>query len=325
MPIHVLDPGFLTTVQDLGRQGFERFGVPVSGAMDRFALMAANALVGNPWEAAGLEAALVGPTLQFEEEAAVAVTGTGFSLYVQGQRVPAWTAVRVPAGSTVRLENTTGSGWGTLAIGGGLDVPVVMGSRSTYLRGKFGGLEGRPVAAGDRLAVGAARQQPASVAGRELPARLRPAYRPDPVVEVILGPQETAFSAAGLETFFSAEYEVAPDSDRMGYRLAGPAIEHRGSADILSDGIVFGSVQVPANGQPIIMMSDRQPTGGYTKIATVISADLPLLAQCPLDGGRVRFRETTVEAAQDRYRALLRGLQSGIIDPDDELALWASG
>ena len=325
MPISVLDPGFLTTVQDLGRWGYERFGVPVSGAMDPFALRAGNALVGNPWGAAALECTLLGPTLNFAEDALVALTGTGFELYLGEQRLPAWTAALVRAGSTVRLVNAAGSGWGYLAVAGGIDVPAVMGSRSTYLRGRFGGLEGRALQAGDSLPVGRSDRRPGSLAGRELPARLRPAYSSAPVVEVILGPQEAAFTGAGMEAFLDGEYTVSSESDRMGYRLVGPQIAHRSGADILSDGIVFGSVQVPASGQPIVLMSDRQTTGGYTKIATVVSADLPLLAQCPAESGRVRFRATTPAAAQERYRAQLRALQTGIVDPDDELALWAAG
>jgi len=321
MHLEVLDPGFLTTVQDLGRPGYERFGVPVSGAMDAFALMAGNRLVGNPVNAAGLETALIGPELQVEEDCVAALTGTGFEMEIQpprqaGWKCPAWTAVYIRGGSHLRLTALTSTGWGYLAITGGIDVLPVMASRSTYLRGNFGGFNGRRLEAGDLLPIAPVPVDLHSLAGRHLPPQMRPAYSTIPTIEVILGPQAVRFTQAGLETFFSSSYAINLESDRMGYRLEGTRVEHRGSADILSDGMAPGSIQVPGSGQPVIAMSDRQTTGGYAKIATVVSADLPLVAQCPIGKGALRFKPTGIEAAQARYRAMLRNLE-GIEEGND--------
>jgi antagonist of KipI len=208
-----------------------------------------------------------------------------------------------------------------LAVAGGIASAPVLGSRSTYLRGGFGGVTGRALKAGDVLPLGFDRAggHLAARAARELARnlerlrRLLPAYSDEPTVAVVPGPQTEAFSPKGLESFFAGEYLVSPTADRMGYRLQGPAIGHRGpdqraSADIVSDGIVLGAVQVPADQQPIVMMADRQTTGGYPKIGVVASADIPVLAQCLAGKSRVRFQETTVEEAQHRYRRLMGGL-----------------
>lgn len=313
MALQVIEPGFLTTVQDLGRQGYERFGVPVSGAMDAFALRAANQLAGNPIDAAVLEFAMIGPVIQTREDCLVALTGVGFELSVTQPSpkskpstwaCPAWTAVWVSKDAVLSPAAAGDSGWGYLAVSGGIDVPQVLGSRSTYLRGQFGGFKGRKLEAGDVVQVLPAEGNYRSLAGRTLPLTGRPAYNSTTEVEVILGPQSDHFTRDGMETFLGSEYQVSLLSDRMGYRLAGPPIEHSTSADILTDGIALGSIQVPANGQPIVALSDRQTTGGYAKIATVISADLPVLVQCPLGKGRIRFKPTTVQAAQYRLRTL---------------------
>jgi antagonist of KipI len=306
MTLLTLDPGFLTTVQDLGRQGCERYGVPVSGAMDRLALMAANALVGNPLGAAGLEFALSGPTFQVSGQGClVAAGGRGFSLRVGGRPIPPWMAAWARAGEPITLQ-PAGSGWGYLAVGGGINVPLVMGSRSTYLRGSFGGLEGRSLQAGDALPVGPGGDY--DRAGQELPQALRPAYSDRPLLDVILGPQDSAFTEAGLKAFLGEEYTLTPACDRMGYRLAGPRIAHLKGADVLSEGIPLGAVQVPGDDQPIVLMADRQTAGGYTKIGVVSSASLPLLAQCPPGTGKVRFRAVSVEEAQQKWRGILEVL-----------------
>ena len=315
MPVHftTLFPGFLTTVQDLGRAGYARLGVPGSGAMDRVALMAANALVGNPPGAAGLECALLGPALQADADCLAAAAGRGIELEVGGRRLPAWMAAWVRPGEMVALRATDEAAWGYLAVSGGIDVPPVMGSRSTYLRGGFGGLEGRALRAGDWLAVGQAGApvDPYERAGLELAEELRPPYSDHPLIDVVLGPQAEAFSQAGLEAFLEGEYALTPACDRMGYRLEGPPIARRGGADLLSEGIALGSVQVPGDGQPIVLMADRQTAGGYPKIAVVTGASLPLLAQCSPGRGRVRFRAVTVEEAQQKWRSLWASLYPG--------------
>ena len=312
MALKVVEPGLLTTVQDLGRRGYERFGVPVAGAMDGYALRAANGLVGNPWDAAGLEITIVGPKLQATQNCLVAVTGGDLGLRVKGRKMPLWTALYVRRGWTISFEGRQRGCRAYLAVAGGIAVPPIMGSRATYLRGGFGGYQGRALRGGDVLPVGEPACSLLDRAGQQLPEGVRPHYSDAPTLEVILGPQDDCFAEEGIATFLSGEYAVDPISDRMGYRLEGPVVAHKTSADIVSDGIVLGAVQVPANGQPIVMMADRQTTGGYTKIATVVCADIPLLAQCLPGRSRMRFRATTVQAAQARYRNLLTALGKGL-------------
>jgi biotin-dependent carboxylase-like uncharacterized protein len=319
--LEVIEPGLLTTVQDMGRRGHEAVGVPVAGAMDPFALHAANWLVGNAPTAAGLEITISGPKLQANTDCLIAVGGADLGLRINGRQIPPWMSAYVRRGWRIEFSGLVKGCRAYLAVAGGIDVSPVLGSRSTYLRGEFGGLEGRALRSGDILQIGrnvGSGHLPAR-AGRELtgdPAqlqRLLPAYGEEPTVEVIPGPQSEAFSTAGIETFFSEEYLVSPTADRMGYRLQGPPVRHEGpdpraSADIVSDGIVLGAIQVPADEQPIVMMADRQTTGGYPKIGVVASADIPLLGQCRPGLGKVCFRETSVEEAQDRYRRQMKGI-----------------
>lgn len=316
MTLGVVDPGFLTTVQDLGRTGQQRFGVPVSGAMDRLALIAANFLVGNIPSAAGLEAALVGPVFQAQDDCLVAAAGVGAGLEVEGQLLPMWMAAFVRRGWQVRLVCRPEGGWAYLAAAGGLDLPLVMGSRSTYLRGSFGGVSGRSLRSGDSLPVGLVEPGRFLLAGQSLSAAYRPLYCDSPRVAVLPGPQQEAFTAHGIAAFFNSSYRIRADSDRMGYRLQGTPVEHTRAADIISQGLAQGAVQVPADGQPLVAMSDHQTTGGYTQIAVVASADLPLLAQCPFESGEVRFYPTTLEEARVRYRRLLGDLRNGILGLD---------
>ena len=296
----VIESGFLTTIQDAGRFGWARFGVPRSGPMDWVALRAANLLVGNLADAAGLEISLTGPVLRADRELLVAICGAEFEVWVGGRPVPTWHAVYVRPGHEIRLGHRLSGARAYLAVAGGMDVPMRLNSRSTYLPGHFGGLEGRGLQVGDHLPLGALQADLAVRAGQAWPRPARPAYSPSPTVRVVMGPQDDQFAPEGLAAFLSSEYEVTRSSDRMGYRLSGAAIAHLGTAEIVSDGVVMGSVQVPGDGQPIVMMADHQTTGGYPKIATVIRADVPLLAQCLL-GDRVRFRAVSVAEA----RALL--------------------
>lgn len=318
MALEVVAPGFLTTVQDLGRLGYEGFGVPVAGAMDGYALRAANSLVCNPWEAAALEITAAGPTLRATEVCLIAVTGGGLGLRINGIKLPLWMAAIVRRGATISFEGQPGGCRAYLAVAGGFELPQVMGSRATYLRGGFGGYQGRALRAGDTLEVGRTDCDLFGRAGEKWPESLRPPYADTPTVEVILGPQDDHFTEEGIRAFLTGEYHVDSRSDRMGYRLHGPIIAHKSAADIVSDGMVLGAVQVPADGQPIVMMADRQTTGGYPKIATVVSVDIPLLAQCVPGASSVRFRPTTVEAAQARYRTMLNALQR----PHQAISPW---
>jgi len=299
----------LTTVQDLGRYGYERYGVPVSGAMDQFALRAANLLVGNPPHAAALEITLAGPTLRATDKCLIAVTGADLSLRVNDWEMPPWMAIFVRQGWTITFGDRKSGCRAYLAVAGGIDVMPIMGSRSTYLSGGFGGVEGRALRQGDVIPVGVVPFHLPERAGRSFPSNLVPDYSDAPEIHVVLGPQDDYFTDEGMATFLSGEYQVGPTSDRMGYRLQGPEIAHKGRADIISDGIPLGAVQVPANRQPIVMMADRQTTGGYPKIATVISADIPLLAQCLPGQSTVRFEAIGVEEAQSRYRRMMKALE----------------
>jgi len=299
----------LTTVQDRGRYGYESYGVPVAGAMDPFALRVANALVGNSLGEAALEITIVGPILRATESCLIAVTGADLSFRVNGRPLPSWMAVFVRRGWIVEFGSRRMGCRAYLGVAGGIDVPVVMSSKSTYLRGGFGGSEGRALRGGDIIPIGQPAFHVPRLAGRDFPTDLIPEYSDEPEVHVILGPQDDYFTEEGITTFLSSEYKVSPTSDRMGYRLQGPEIVHKEQADIISDGIVLGSVQVPADRQPIVMMADHQTTGGYPKIATVISADVSLLAQCMPGGSTVTFKATTVEEAQARYRAMMKGVR----------------
>jgi biotin-dependent carboxylase-like uncharacterized protein len=309
----ILDPGLLTTVQDLGRYGYERYGVPVSGAMDVFAIMAANRLVGNPMQAAGLEALADGARVRMEMDCCVAAAGVGFVLEVDGCTFPLWQAVLAPEGSQVRLAGNGGC-WGYLAVSGGIDVPLVMGSRATCLRAGFGGWKGRALQKGDQIPVGRSGLNipPEFLAGRCLSPTWRPSYSQEALVEVIQGPQIDTFTEKSVQMLLDNVYVVATESDRMGYRLSGAKLEHCGRADILSEGVPLGAMQVAGDGQPLVLLAERQTTGGYAKIGVVARVDLPALVQCLPGSGKVRFRFTTVESAQARWRALLQGLEVGV-------------
>jgi biotin-dependent carboxylase-like uncharacterized protein len=308
MALEVLEGGLLTTVQDLGRFGYERYGVPVAGAMDPFALQAANALVGNPLGEAGLEMTLLGPRLRAQVDCLVAVTGADLGAEVDGAPLPLWRAVWLPAGGTLGFAGLASGCRAYLAVAGGLDLPSVLGSLSTYVRGGFGGFQGRPLRPGDSLPLRSPEVGLRATPGKSLLPSDLPAYSNEPAVRVVLGPQADRFTAAGVETFLTSTYTVGSASDRMGYRFQGPRIEHIAGPDVVSDGIALGSVQVPGDAQPIVMLADRQTTGGYTKIATVIGADIPLLAQCVPGSSRVRFAAVELAEAVRLRRAQARAL-----------------
>ncbi len=314
--LQILESSPFVTIQDTGRTGWQRFGVPISGAMDAFALRAANQLVGNHWHSAALE---IGPgslSLRSWDDRLLALTGCGAGWQVNGRPMPAWTAVRVPCGAWVQVFPLDPGGWSYLAVGGGLDVPTVLGSRSTYARAGLGKAALQP---GELLPLGPALLRP--LAGRFLPPAKRPPYSHAPALAAIEGPQAANFTADAIERFYSSAYTLRSDSDRMGYRLQGQSLLPIASAELLSDGLVPGAVQVPASGQPVVLMSDSPTTGGYPKLAAVASFCLPLLAQCsPADV--LTFYPLGVQAAQTAWRSLLLGLQHGIEEPEeDQLAM----
>src|SRR5690606_9456433 len=299
--VEVLRPGLLTTVQDLGRRAYQRYGVAVSGAMDPIALRLGNILVGNDEGAAGLEVTLVGPTLRFTAPAVIAVTGGDLGPALNGKPIPLWQTVAVEEGDVLTFGGYRSGCRAYVAVAGGIDVPPVMGSRATFLRGGYGGLEGRALQARDRLPLGRPRLPARRLLGRRLPSRTVPDYSTPRPVRFVPGPQDDAFTPEALETFATGAYTVSTQSDRMGYRLEGPPLKHRAGADIISDYIPVGAIQVPGNGQPIVLMADCQMTGGYTKIGVVIGVDIPYMAQRK-PGDRVTFAPVTVEEAIARWR-----------------------
>jgi antagonist of KipI len=282
--------------------------------MDVFALRAANALVGNPPDWAVVEVGLADAVFQARQDCVIAVAGAGYRLSIYIWEFPLWSSYFVRAGWTIRLSKIENGLWAYLATAGGFQSEPVLGSRSTYLRGKFGGLEGQPLQAGDTLQTGPFPRLSAELAARTLTEESRPDYSDRPVIDVIMGPQADFFTDESVEIFLSREYSISLTSDRMGYRLDGPALRRRDQAELISEGMVFGAIQVPSGGQPIVMMADCPTAGGYPKIGTVASAHLPVLAQCVPGKSRIRFRETTVGKAQENYRGLMNGLQSIIDD-----------
>ena len=293
--IKILDAGLLTTVQDLGRYGFQRYGVSASGVMDEYSAKIANKLVGNKVGEAVLETTLKGVQIEFLQNTAVAITGGNCDVTLNGTKIELWQSYLVNRGDILKMGICRSGLRNYLAFSGGVDVPVIMNSKSTNLKAKVGGFNGRKLMTGDILSVG--------VGSLEAPLTLNkhyiPTYSKDIKVGVILGQQDDHFTEAGIKTFLNETYTVTQESDRMGIRLSsvsGATIEHKNGADIISDGITFGAIQVPGSGQPIVMMADRQTTGGYTKIGNVISSDLAKLAQAT-PGTKVKFVEYTLEQA----------------------------
>jgi len=308
----VQDAGPLTTVQDLGRPGHLAVGIPPAGPVDRGALLLANRLAGNPDGAAGLECTLIGPRLEFADERLVAVTGAAMPATLNGAEVERWRALRVGAGDVLRLGPARAGARAYVAVSGGIATPPALGSRATYLRGRLGGLDGRALRKGDRLPLGPAPPPPDRLAAVR-PDRI-PDYLGEPEIRVVLGPQEDRFTAEGITAFLEGPYEMLPQSDRMGARFRGPRISHVRGHDIISDGIPLGGVQVVGDGQPIVLLVDRQSTGGYTKIATVCSFDIERVAQMK-PGQRLRFRRVAVAAAHAALRAHRARLDDAIVRP----------
>ncbi|MGI4742542.1 MAG: biotin-dependent carboxyltransferase family protein [Janthinobacterium lividum] len=315
MSINVLKPGLLTTVQDLGRFGYQKDGLVVSGALDTAALRMANLLVGNSETAAGLECTLRGPHLRFEADALLAFTGADLAATINGQPVPRGRPVAVRAGAVLTFGVAPGPGRAWLAVAGGVATAPVLGSRATYLRAALGGLAGRALRAGDALPVGAWPALSARLFGQVAPlaagwaaAPWGPAALPTPPpgagirVRAVPGPEYAQFTPESQRAFWAETFTVTTEADRMGCRLNGPALARGTSAELLSSAVTCGTVQVPAGGQPIVLLADCQTTGGYPRLAQVISADRGRLAQA-LPGTRLRFEPVALAAAQALYLA----------------------
>ena len=292
--IRIIKPGLLATVQDLGRWGHQAAGVPVAGPMDPYSHRLANLLVGNGEHAAAIETTLIGPEIAFETPAIFALTGADLSPRLDGKPLPTNTVCEAPAGGVLSFGARRRGARTYLAIGGGVQVPEVFGSRATHLISAMGGVSGRALRAGDRLETGEP-VRPGPRVGRRLPPVVPPPEG-GAIVRVRPGPQSEYFTEQALQTLETARFTISTRSDRMGYRLDGPPLAHARGADIISDATPLGVIQVPASGQPILLMADRQTTGGYPKIATVITADLALAGQLA-PGDWIGFRACTLREA----------------------------
>lgn len=318
MSIFVKKPGLSTTVQDIGRTGHLSSGFSPNGAMDRHAASVANILVGNARNASLLEFVMTGPTLRFAKQTFIALTGADFNAELNGDPVPLNQAVPVPAGSLLTCNAAASGMFGYLAFaGGGLNVPLVMGSASTNLKCGIGGWNGRALAYGDCLPLCRDASFLPNLPARKANEAIASKEGETLAIRVVPGPQEGLFTEAGIAAFYGETYRTTSKSDRMGYRLDGPVIETRNGSDIASDGIAFGAVQVPAHGRPIVMLADRQTTGGYAKIGTVASVDIPKLVQSR-PGQEISFTRITVQEAQKLYREeelALRSLEQALQNP----------
>ncbi|KAF1683111.1 biotin-dependent carboxyltransferase family protein [Veillonella sp. R32] len=303
--------GFLTTIQDGGRRGYQQYGMPVAGAMDLESYELGQRLVGNPLQVGALECTVMGPTFTVQEPCVVAFTGALMHPTINDIPAPMNEALRLQTGDVVACQFATSGLRMYISVRGGLQVPIINDSVATHVKSKLGGYGGRRLQAGDVLVLGDERLQATHLNRWALPNYTVPAtYEPPMVrrtkqaVRIVLGPQADRFTEDSFTTLTAEGYEITPASDRMGYRLAGQALTHISGADIISDGAVFGSIQVPADGQPIILMAERQTTGGYTKVATVITPDLPILAQMG-PGEIIHFEIVTIEEAQAIYKAYM--------------------
>jgi biotin-dependent carboxylase-like uncharacterized protein len=314
MTLTVVKPGMLTTVQDLGRRGFQSVGVPVSGPMDVYSHRLANAILGNDPMAAALEITLLGPELSADADVVCAVAGAELDVTVNGAPVARHTAFTVPSGARIRFGARHRGARVTLAVRGGFDVPVTLGSRATHLASQMGPFGGRALKAGDRLGVTGSPGSPGSPgsSGSVGSGSVRPLQLPDggARVRVLPAVHRDRFTDAAWHQLTEARFTVTPQSNRMGYRLEGPALAHAGAADILSEAMPVGAIQVPASGQPILLMAECATTGGYATIANVITADLPIAGQLA-PGEWIAFAPCTRDEALAALRAREAALSSG--------------
>jgi len=288
--IKIIKAGLQTTIQDNGRWGFQQYGMPVSGAMDIYSLHLANKLLGNDFNEACLEATINGPRIEFESDTYISICGANMHAQINKISVEMYKALPVKSGDILSFKGLIDGCRTYISFAGGIHVPEVMGSKSTYLRGELGGFKGRELKSGDELEIGGDRKFKMSEVGNiEMPE-----FKEYFTARIIAGPEAGYFTLKGLETFLYTEYTLSEQCDRMGYRLTGAKIDHKSKAEIISSGIAFGTIQVPAHGEPIIMMADRQTTGGYPRIACILSEDLPYIAQLK-PGDKLRFKEVKLD------------------------------
>lgn len=328
--ITILKPGFLTTIQDIGRYGYQKYGVVTSGAMDSISLRLANLLVGNEENQPALEMTIQGPHIRFEQDSLIAITGGDLSPTIEQTPIPLWKAIFVKKGTELKFTKPQTGCRAYLAITGGFDIPMVMGSSSTYLRANIGGFRGRPLKAGDQLSIFSpkqrmfraleqVRQRLENYAFIEMNWSISTEYIPKfsshPIIRIIKGRDYHAFTEESQYQVFHESFSITPNSDRMGYRLSGPLLKLNKQKEMISAAVTFGTIQVPSEGNPIILMSDRQTTGGYPIIGEVATVDLPLLAQTK-PGDSLSFSEITHKDAQLLYlknEQNIRSIKHGII------------
>jgi len=297
--IKVINPGMYTTIQDLGRTGYQEYGVTVSGSMDQFAHRIANLLVGNNQNEALLEMTIMGGSFIFNSDTFISITGADMKVMLNNtNRLDLWRTIKIQKGDKITFGAVKNGCRSYLAIAGGFELPTIMNSKSTYVRGKFGGFKGRALKKDDEILLNNDICNEEELSGRFIDLKTVPKYNNKVNIRVILGPQDDEFSEEGISDFLNNPYKVSSEFDRMGYRLEGTEIKHLKTADIISDGIVKGAIQIPGKGQPIIMLADCQTTGGYTKIAHVISSDLWKIAQLK-PGDEINFIKVDIKKAHE--------------------------
>jgi antagonist of KipI len=309
--IRIRQAGLQTTVQDLGRAGRQADGVPVCGAMDTVALRVANMLAGNDDGAAALEMTIIGPAITFEAPMVVALAGADLGARLDNHSLPCWHAARVRAGSTLTFAGAASGCYAYLAVGGGIDVPQVLGARSTYVRGHFGGVEGRPLRTGDVLSAGRPLStvvESSEVAKWGVSSAVRDTYRVGAPIRLLDGTHAHLLDDRSRERLVSADFRVSTQSDRMGYRLSGQPLALESAVELLSEGVTLGTMQLPPGGEPIVLLADRQTTGGYPRIAHVAMADVPAFVQ-RRPGDVVRFTRCSLEEGQDAVVAQEEALE----------------
>ncbi|KYH28957.1 MULTISPECIES: biotin-dependent carboxyltransferase family protein [Clostridium] len=315
MGIEIINPGLLTTVQDLGRYGFRKYGVIVSGAMDEVSHRIANLLVGNREEEAALEITLLGLEILIKEDTLIAICGGNLSPSINECKIPMWRPVYVRKGSILKFGKCVDGARAYIAFAGSFDIEKIMESKSTYLRGEIGGFEGRKLKKGDVIKLNKPHSEimnfinilskrvnsngfayPKWFINKSIYCK----YSENPVVQVTKGGEINYFSEESIKSFFSEEFVITPQSDRMGYRLKGKMLTLKEPLEMISEAVSLGTVQVPPDGNPIILLADRQTTGGYPKLAEIISVDIPIIAQLK-PGDNIKFQEVSLEYAQKLY------------------------
>ncbi|MBJ8030617.1 biotin-dependent carboxyltransferase family protein [Bacillus cereus group sp. N21] len=311
MNVEVLHAGMFTTVQDLGRYHYQQYGVPVGGAMDQTALRMINMLVGNEENEAGLEITMMGPKLLIKKTTLLAIGGANMEPLLNGEPIPLWRPVLAKEGSMLCFRKTQFGCRTYVTFAGGIDVASSMGSKSTYVKAAIGGLEGRALKKGDLFQIGTPSKFATCMIKKLMDEdrietrwgicnHVLPKYSRSPIIRVIPGFEWDQFKSESLESFFTKEYKVSNYADRMGYRFEGEKLKRIEQSEILSSAVTFGTIQVPSGGHPIILMADRQTTGGYPLIGNVISVDLPILAQLK-PGDYVTFAKTSITEATELY------------------------